>query len=84
MTNQAGEQPGQQAPAAHRCHQYIHWRAVGKDFIDHRAVPFPQHRVVEGRHEFTAWVLGEFTGPLIGFVPDLAVLDHLGAGLLHH
>jgi hypothetical protein len=62
VANQPGENPRQQTSAAHRHHNRIDLGTVLKDFIDHRAVSFPQHRVIEGRHVFGVCSLCEFFG----------------------
>ena len=73
-------QARKQTTAAHRRDQCIDLWAIFEDFIDHRAVPLPQHRVIESRDIFGVRTLRQLNGPLVGFVPDLAVDNHLGAG----
>ncbi|MNI40622.1 hypothetical protein D3C73_948530 [compost metagenome] len=79
MTNQSREQSGQQSTAADRCHQRIDLRTVFEDFIDHCAVAFPQHRMIESRNVLGFRPLAKLLGALVGVVPDLAVDDHFGA-----
>ena len=45
-------QARKQTTAAHRRDQCIDLWAIFEDFIDHRAVPLPQHRVIESRDKF--------------------------------